>query len=83
MPTKVVLYFPAKPLDPAQVTEAVDRLLAHIRPFESASSGRPKDPPEAENASFDGTTGELLPVKDLDRDKTTRSGSLLAMKLSR
>jgi two-component system response regulator LytT len=58
-----------KPLDPAQVTEAVDRLLAHLRPFESAPSGRPKDAPEAENTSFNGTTGELLPVKDLDRDQ--------------
>ena len=55
-----------KPLDPAQVTEAVHRLLAHLRPFEAP---RFPPPPETEQAPFDGLAGELLPVKDSDRDQ--------------
>jgi two-component system, LytTR family, response regulator LytT len=55
-----------KPLDPAQVNEAVHRLLAHLRPFEA-----PRFAPaqETEQAPFDGLAGELLPVKDSDRDQ--------------
>jgi DNA-binding LytR/AlgR family response regulator len=55
-----------KPLDPAQLTEAVHRLLAHLRPFEA-----PRFPPapETEQASSDGLAGDLLPVKDSDRDQ--------------
>jgi DNA-binding LytR/AlgR family response regulator len=55
-----------KPLDPAQVNEAVQRLLAHLRPFETP---RFTPPPETEQAPFDGLAGELLPVKDSDRDQ--------------
>jgi len=62
-----------KPLDPEQVAEAVNRLLAYLRPLESRSSQRPAH--RAESAStpdqkdFTGSTGELLPVKDSDRDQ--------------
>jgi DNA-binding LytR/AlgR family response regulator len=55
-----------KPLDPAQVTEAVHRLLAQLRPFEAL---RFAPAPETEQASLDGLAGELLPVKDSDRDQ--------------
>jgi two-component system, LytTR family, response regulator LytT len=89
-----------KPLDPKQVAEAVGRLLAHLRPFESDSSPLParaglvtrteKLPvtgsesgllvggtarQRALHASGKVTHGshgkgaELLPVKDLDRDR--------------
>ena len=62
-----------KPLDPDQVTEAVNRLWACLRPFEVGpfpSSGedvhgvlRP------DQMHFTGTASELLPVKDVDRDQ--------------
>ena len=89
-----------KPLDPKQVVEAVGRLLAHLRPFESDP---PLLPARAESVTttekmllngsesdllVDGTArlralrgpgkalhgdhgkeAELLPVKDLDRDR--------------
>ena len=60
-----------KPLDPDQVTEAVNRLLAHLRPFEAGSpllSAHGVDPTMAK-ARFTGAAGELLPVKDADRDQ--------------
>jgi two-component system response regulator LytT len=55
-----------KPLDPAQVTEAVHRLLTHLRPFEAP---RFEPRPETEEAPLNGLAGELLPVKDSDRDQ--------------
>jgi DNA-binding LytR/AlgR family response regulator len=62
-----------KPLDPEQVAEAVNRLLAILRPFEGVSSTRPRDQTEAtptqDNTSSAGNSGELLPVKDVDRDQ--------------
>ena len=62
-----------KPLDPDQVTEAVNRLLAHLRPFEAGSpllSAHGVDPTMAmDKARFTGAAGELLPVKDADRDQ--------------
>ena len=62
-----------KPLDPEQVDEAVQRLLAHLRPFEAGPARRAPGrvealtPPAALGLS-DGA-GELLPVKDVDRDQ--------------
>ncbi len=53
-----------KPLDPEQVRVAVNRLLAHLRPFES---GTPSS--SGNHADVAGTTNELLPVKDVDRDQ--------------
>ena len=45
-----------KPLDPEQVTEAVNRLLIYLRPFESGSSlssdDRPNDRPNAGQDAF-------------------------------
>src|SRR6202023_4173849 len=62
-----------KPLDPEQVTEAVNRLLAHLRPFESNPSplsARSGDSvPAPDKMRFTGAAGELLPVKDADRDQ--------------
>lgn len=62
-----------KPLDPEQVSEAVNRLLAYLRPFESGSSLRSAHlAPEAatpDKMDFAGTANELLPVKDADRDQ--------------
>jgi DNA-binding LytR/AlgR family response regulator len=63
-----------KPLDPAQVDEAVGRLLAHLRPFESDSSPRSSDQPNNDETGLDAnrlnlSANELLPVKDVDRDK--------------
>jgi two-component system, LytTR family, response regulator len=62
-----------KPLDPAQVAEAVNRLVAQLWPFEADSSLEFADsPPGAsslEQARFTGTTSDLLPVKDIDRDR--------------
>ena len=59
-----------KPLDPTQVAESVNRLLAYLRPFETgASPGRAdqnKDGVASDKMRF---TGELLPVKDIDRDQ--------------
>jgi two-component system, LytTR family, response regulator LytT len=62
-----------KPLDPDQVSESVNRLLALLRPFE-AESLPPQSPREGgaeavDKLQFAGGAGELLPVKDADRDK--------------
>src|SRR4029077_12785194 len=62
-----------KPLDPEQVTEAVNRLLAYARPFESGSSPSAADHvnegPISDKMGFTGMANELLPVKDVDRDQ--------------
>ena len=72
-----------KPLDPAQVNESVNRLLAQLRPFEadlarrseakeaplSRSVSQADDPKTDEKIQFAGPTNELLPVKDSDRDR--------------
>lgn len=90
-----------KPLDPEQVAEAVNRLLAHLRPFESGpfplSSRRVDSVPTTDKTLFAGSESELLvnrmahlrelresgkashgghgegtellPVKELDRDR--------------
>jgi DNA-binding LytR/AlgR family response regulator len=62
-----------KPLDPEQVTEAVNRLLAYMRPFESGSSPSSADHvnegPIPDKMRFTGMANELLPVKDADRDQ--------------
>jgi two-component system LytT family response regulator/two-component system response regulator LytT len=62
-----------KPLDPEQVTEAVSRLLAHLRPFEAGSrllSAQRVDPAMTmDKMRFTGACDELLPVKDADRDQ--------------
>ena len=60
-----------KPLDPEQISEAVGRLLAILRPFETEHS-RSSDGSEEVSSNkmvFTGATNELLPVKDIDRDK--------------
>jgi two-component system, LytTR family, response regulator LytT len=60
-------------LDPEQVTEAVNRLLALLRPFEvrpSSSSGdQANGVPTPDNISPSDMANELLPVKDVDRDQ--------------
>jgi DNA-binding LytR/AlgR family response regulator len=61
-----------KPLDPEQVTEAVNRLLTYLRPFEAGSAPSSGDhanegPPDKIRSS--GMANELLPVKDVDRDQ--------------
>ena len=60
-----------KPLDPDQVNESVQRLLAHLRPFET--NGRSinglDDPKTFERLRSVGASSELLPVKDTDRDR--------------
>ncbi len=62
-----------KPLDPEQVSEAVNRLLAHLRPFESGpsplSARRVDSVAPPDKMLFTGAAGELLPVKDVDRDQ--------------
>src|SRR6266481_2647133 len=62
-----------KPLDPEQVTEAVSRLLAYVRPFESGSSPSSADHvnegPIPDKMGFTSMANELLPVKDVDRDQ--------------
>src|SRR5580693_5160014 len=62
-----------KPLDPEQVTEAVYRLLAHLRPFESGSSPSSRDHanevPTRDKMRPASMANELLPVKDVDRDQ--------------
>src|SRR5271157_4011276 len=62
-----------KPLDPEQIMEAVNRLLAYLRPFESGpspnSSDHAKEGPKRDKMHFSGTANELLPVKDVDRDR--------------
>jgi DNA-binding LytR/AlgR family response regulator len=62
-----------KPLEPEQVNEAVKRLLAQLRPFEADSLPVPPTqdagPATVDDLPLGGTAGELLPVKDVDRDK--------------
>jgi DNA-binding LytR/AlgR family response regulator len=62
-----------KPLDPEQVTEAVNRLLSYLRPFESGPSpgsrGHANEDPTPDKMRFTGLATELLPVKDVDRDQ--------------
>src|SRR5258708_5793468 len=62
-----------KPLDPEQVAEAVNRLLAYLRPFESgsylSSASRAERATTPDKMDFTGAANELLPVKDVDRDK--------------
>jgi len=63
-----------KPLDPEQVTEAVNRLLAYLRPFEAHSfpsfgDCAKGDPTPDEMRFTGGMANELLPVKDVDRDQ--------------
>jgi len=62
-----------KPLDPEQVAEAVNRLLAYLRPFESgsypSSANRAEIATTPDKMDFTGVANELLPVKDVDRDQ--------------
>jgi Response regulator receiver domain len=62
-----------KPLDPEQVDEAVERLLAHLRPFEAGPSrranGRVEEVTTPDKLEVTCVAGELLPVKDVDRDQ--------------
>ena len=62
-----------KPLDPEQVDEAVKRLLAHLRPFEAGPPRRAIRHLEGvttpDKLELSGAAGELLPVKDVDRDQ--------------
>jgi two-component system, LytTR family, response regulator LytT len=62
-----------KPLDPEQVTDAVNRLLTYLRPFESSTSmgsgDRANEVLTADKMRFTGAANELLPVKDVDRDQ--------------
>src|SRR5499427_5305294 len=62
-----------KPLDPEQVTEAVNRLLAYLRPFEvgsfPSSGGHANGVPTPDKMRSTDTANELLPVKDVDRDR--------------
>ena len=60
-------------MDPEQVNETVNRLLAHIRPFESDSfpgSVDKADEEESDKVRFAGAGNQLLRVKDVDRDRT-------------
>jgi two-component system response regulator LytT len=61
-----------KPLDPEQVAEAVKRLLAYLRPFESgspSSGDHANGVPTPDKMRFTGAAKGLLPVKDVDRDQ--------------
>ena len=62
-----------KPLDPVQVMEAVNRLLVYLRPFESGSSANSdrqvNEDQTPDKMHFTGMANELLPVKDVDRDR--------------
>src|SRR5258708_5203298 len=62
-----------KPLDPEQVTDAVDRPLTYLRPFEGASSpgsrGHANRVPTTDKMRSTGMANALLPVKDMDRDQ--------------
>jgi two-component system, LytTR family, response regulator LytT len=62
-----------KPLDPDQVTQAVDRLWARLRPFDAGPSRRSQHRVEGLSTPGkpepSGLAGELLPVKDVDRDQ--------------
>ena len=57
-----------KPLDPEQVTEAVNRLLSYLRPFEVGSFANSGGHANGVSTPT-GITNELLPVKDVDRDQ--------------
>lgn len=61
-----------KPLDPVQVVEAVNRLQAVLRPFETESlrvAPNSKNPTSTDGKPRPGGTSiELLPVKDADSD---------------
>ena len=56
-----------KPLDPEQVSEAVNRLLAYLRPFESGpsplSARRVDSTATPGKMRFTGSDGDLLPVQ--------------------
>src|SRR6266481_9728848 len=58
-----------KPLDPDQISETVNRLLAHLRPFEAGSSPSSGDHANGvltpDKMRFAGMANELLPVKDV------------------
>jgi DNA-binding LytR/AlgR family response regulator len=56
-----------KPLDPEQVTEAVYRLLAYLRPFEAGTASTSNHLNGVMRST--GMANELLPVKDVDRDQ--------------
>ena len=62
-----------KPVDPGQVDEAVNRLLAYVRPFESGSLPvlTPGVNPTVTwgKMDFSGAVNKLLPVRDIDRGK--------------
>jgi DNA-binding LytR/AlgR family response regulator len=64
-----------KPLDPEQVVEAVRRLLAYLRPFEAGSFAGSAvradgvSAPDKMRFAGNASAGELLPVKDADRDQ--------------
>jgi DNA-binding LytR/AlgR family response regulator len=62
-----------KPLDPGQVDEAVNRLLAYLRPFESdsllVSAPGVNLKLTQGKMHFTGAPDELLPVRDIDRGK--------------
>ena len=62
-----------KPLDPEQVSEAVNRLLASLRPFESGPSPLPARRVDSaatpDKMRFTGSDGDLLTVKDVDCDR--------------
>ena len=59
-----------KPLDPEQVTQAVNRLLAYLRPFEvgsfPSSGGHANGVLAPDKMPSTGMANELLPVKDVD-----------------
>jgi CheY-like chemotaxis protein len=61
-----------KLLDPEQVTEAVYRLMAYLRPFEGGSARSSGDHatgvPTPDKMCSTSMANELLPVKDVDRD---------------
>jgi DNA-binding LytR/AlgR family response regulator len=62
-----------KPLDPEQVTEAINRLLTYLRPFEvdslpsSGDGGNGVSTAEEMRSAV--AANQLLPVKDVDRDQ--------------
>ncbi len=56
-----------KPLDPEQVVEAVQRLAALLRPFEVSPAAAAGPAPDQSPPGI--PAGELLPVKDTDRDQ--------------
>jgi hypothetical protein len=60
-------------LDPEQVSEAVNRLLAYLRPFEAGSYQSSGDHanavPTPDKMGSTGMANQLLPVKDVDRDQ--------------